>query len=104
MAMEMIESPIKKAVLPVINEDFVCKTILELLGTPPKFWKITAGGVGKDTYRVNVWAERPLETTTGVYEYYDDSLWASYYICDSFYIRVTPEGVIDSDPPIESKY
>jgi hypothetical protein len=38
MAMEMIESPIKKAVLPVINEDFVCKTILELLGTPPKFW------------------------------------------------------------------
>ena len=91
--------------LLVVDEDYICKKVLELLGKPPKFYQITAGKVAKNAYRVNVWAQKPKPKPTGVYKYFDDSsLCPSYQICDSFYVKVSPEGIITSDPPIEKKY
>ena len=92
--------------LPVIDEDYICKEVLELLGKPPKFFQITAGKVAKNVHRVNVWATKPKPKPTGVYKYVDDEnyLCPSYHICDSFYVKVSPEGIVSSDPPIEKKY
>lgn len=92
--------------LPVIDEDYVCKEVLELLGRPPKFYQIITGKVAKNAYRVNVWNAKPKPKSTGVYRHFDDDnyLCPSYQICDSFYVKVSPEGIIASDPPIEKKY
>ena len=94
---EMIEPPIKKAILPVVDEDYICKKVLELLGKPPNFYQITAGKVAKNAHRVNVWNQKPKLKSTGY-------LFPSYQICDSFYVKVSSEGIISSSPPIEPKY
>jgi hypothetical protein len=101
----MITEQVKKAEAssPKVDEDSVCKEVLRLLGKPPKFYRITAGKVSDNAYRVNVWAEKP-QSTGGVYECYEDNLCPSYLICDSFYVKVSPEGVISSTDPIKKKY
>ena len=91
--------------LPVIDEDYVCKEVLKLLGRPPKFYQITAGKVAENAHRVNVWNQKPKPKSTGVYTHIeDDYLFPSYQICDSFYVRVSLEGIVSSSPPIEKKY
>ena len=78
-----------------------------MLGKPPTFYQITAGKVAKSAYRVNVWDQRSKpEPTGGIYTHVEDNfqLCPSYQICDSFYVKVSPEGIVSSDPSIEKKY
>tara|TARA_R110002020_G_scaffold427731_2_gene637153 strand:+ start:3307 stop:3576 length:270 start_codon:yes stop_codon:yes gene_type:complete len=74
----------------------VCKSVLQAMGKKPKdMFKITAGNVFENNWRVNIWSTKLVEgeyssLTTSCIEY-------------SYFIKYNNElkTIINSDPPIE---
>lgn len=78
------EKEAQKAKAKVI--DMLRHSILEKLGKPKNFERITASAVGDNRYRVNVYCHSPV------------------IISDSFYVIAKPDGIVESRPPIQHKY
>ena len=71
----------------------VKQQVLEQLGKPVNFVKITAWNVYEDRFRVNVWNTKN-----------PGSIFSRPQIVDSFFIRANEEGIMSSSPVIEKKY
>ena len=74
----------------------VCKSVLEAMGKRPKnMFKITAGNVFDNNWRVNIWSTKLVE---GEY-----SSLTTNYIEHSFFLKYNKElkTIINSDPPIQ---
>lgn len=73
-----------------LQEELICQEVLERLGYVNNFYKITAGNVFDDKWRVNVWVEVWGESSMG----------CGYLIKHSYFCTVREDCIQKSDPEL----
>jgi len=68
--------------------------VLKRLGKPKNLMKVEVSKLWEKTYRVNVWIQYLSE----------NDVTQKYEICDSFFAKVTKNGVLKTEPIIVKKY
>jgi len=68
--------------------------VLKRLGKPDKLFKVEVKHLWDRNYRINVWCYRGTE----------GSFAKSYRVSDSFFGKLSENGVLKTNPKIEKKY
>ena len=76
-------------------ENIVRQAVLEQLGKPPRLNKVRCHNVFDTRWRVNVWTE---------YDAGVEMIYTSHRIEHSYFCRLSDDGEVTCDPPIERLY
>ena len=76
-------------------ENIVRQAVLEQLGKPPRLNKVRCHNVFDNRWRVNVWTE---------YDGGVEMVYTSHRIEHSYFCRLSDDGEVTCDPPVERLY
>ncbi|MBW2672194.1 MAG: hypothetical protein JRD89_02105 [Deltaproteobacteria bacterium] len=82
------------------------KQILDILGKPPKLWRVDVHLYNHGKARVNIWQSRKREPIKGTFgQHEDDTIVDPKIITDSHYLWLSKTATIEkANPPLERKY